>query len=193
MGTTATMLRLLPALRQARRWIDATLAVHASRAQRVEAFGFDRLRSYYSPRLLADAKAVVVDELPRPPVEAWGVSDAVQFSTLNAGGITFKDTFFVRRGCEDSETLFFHELAHVLQWRRLGVNRFLALYGLGLLQHDYFNSPLERMAFALQARFEKGEAFDAERAAMDETDRFAADFRGSSLLARGLWCGLRWL
>jgi hypothetical protein len=70
-------------------------------------------------------------------------------------GITFMDTFFVKQGRE-SETLCFHELVHVVQWERLGVDNFLLTYGLGFIQAGYENSPLEKMACSLQNLFEEG-------------------------------------
>jgi len=71
-------------------------------------------------------------------------------------GITFKDTFFIQRGRESEELLHFHELVHVVQWARLGVDKFLLAYGLGLLQFGYEQSPLEAMAYELQNGFASG-------------------------------------
>ena len=69
-------------------------------------------------------------------------------------GITFKDTFFILESQRHSERLHFHELVHVAQWRRLGVDNFLRAYGVGLTQFGYQDSPLEQMAYALQSDFE---------------------------------------
>jgi hypothetical protein len=70
-------------------------------------------------------------------------------------GITFKDTFFVRED-RQSESLHFHELVHVVQWARLGPDKFLLAYAVGLAQLGYEKSPLEQMAYDLQAQFEGG-------------------------------------
>ena len=67
-------------------------------------------------------------------------------------GVTYKDTFFVCNG-QQRDSLYFHELVHVVQWDRLGVDNFLLAYAVGLMQHGYEQSPLEQMAFELQARF----------------------------------------
>jgi len=40
--------------------------------------------------------------------------------------------------------------------QRLGVDRFLWAYGLGLALHGYEDSPLEKMAYDLQLEFEHG-------------------------------------
>jgi hypothetical protein len=64
----------------------------------------------------------------------------------------------VLEGYENDEALFFHELVHVLQWSMLGRERFIALYMRGLAKHGYRASPLEKMAYSLQAEFERGAA-----------------------------------
>jgi hypothetical protein len=74
---------------------------------------------------------------------------------MSFDGITFKDTFFLQHGCE-SEAVHFHELVHVVQWSRLGVDNFLLAYGFDLLSFGYARSPLEQMAYRLQRDFELG-------------------------------------
>ena len=74
--------------------------------------------------------------------------------TMPLAGVTYKHTFFVRTG-EQTESLYFHELVHIVQWDRLGVDNFLFAYAVGLLQYGYMQSPLEQMAYQLQVRFEQ--------------------------------------
>ena len=57
----------------------------------------------------------------------------------------------IRRGVAVTETLLAHELAHVQQWRTLGVARFIWHYGRGLWQHGYWHHPMERAARAAEA------------------------------------------
>jgi len=52
--------------------------------------------------------------------------------------------------------VFIIELVHVIQWERLGVDDFLLAYGAGLMQFGYRDSPLEKMAYSLQASFDGG-------------------------------------
>jgi hypothetical protein len=60
--------------------------------------------------------------------------------------------------------LYFHELIHVIQWRLLGPERFLALYAEGLEAFGYHNSPLEQMAYNAQNMFSRStQIFDAEK------------------------------
>lgn len=138
-------------------WIQQTLAAHASAAKPVASFGFKRLPQYYDVQLLAVTKVVVVPKVPVPPLSAMGLDRFRDFERMDAGGITYLDTYFVRADHAHIESLHFHELVHVIQWRRLGPERFLALYADGLERYGYRNSPLEMMAYELQDRFERGQ------------------------------------
>ena len=71
---------------------------------------------------------------------------------ISFAGITYKDTFCLQEG-QNSESIHFHELVHVVQWARLGVDNFLLAYDDGLVQFGYTHSPLEQMAYSLQQAF----------------------------------------
>jgi hypothetical protein len=98
---------------------------------------------------------VNVERVPFPPVEKFGPPELAYIQQMSFDGITFKDTFFLRHG-HASEELHFHEMVHVVQWARLGVDNFLLAYGLGLVMFRYEQSPLEQMAYNLQHSFELG-------------------------------------
>ena len=83
-----------------------------------------------------------------PPLSAMGLDRFRGFEQMNAGGMTFFDTYFVRADHVRAESLHFHELVHVIQWRLLGPEKFLALYADGLERFGYRKSPLEVMAFS---------------------------------------------
>ncbi len=135
-------------------WIDKTLAQYAEQSKPVEAFGFDRLPMYYTRDLLASAKVVVADKVPVPPLSQLGLSEFSDFEMGNYDGITFKNVYFVTSKQAENESLHFHELVHVVQWKILGAQEFLRAYALGLLQFGYRNSPLEAMAYNHQTSFE---------------------------------------
>jgi hypothetical protein len=135
-------------------WIQKTLAEHALAARPVASLGFRRLPRYYDEKTLASAKVVLVTKVPVPPLSAMGLGRFADFEQMDAGGTTYLDTYFVRADQSHSESLHFHELVHVIQWRLLGPEKFLALYADGLERFGYRKSPLERMAFSLQKRFE---------------------------------------
>ena len=140
-------------------WIHDTLAAHAAQARPVTSFGFRRLPLYYPEELLQRTKVVALPgKLPVPPLRAWGLDlpAFAKFENQPNDGITYLDTYFVQEPLATDESLHFHELVHVLQWAHLGPERFLLDYALGLAQFDYRDSPLETMAYDLQAEFEQG-------------------------------------
>jgi hypothetical protein len=92
-----------------------------------------------------------------------GLSRFGDFELMEASGITYLDTYFLRADHAGDESLHFHELVPVVQWRLLGPERFLWLYADGLERCGYRNSPLEVMAYDLQSRFDAGcQPFDVE-------------------------------
>jgi hypothetical protein len=56
----------------------------------------------------------------------------------------------IRRGVTVTEQLLAHELAHVHQWRTLGVVPFLCRYLVGLFRFGYWDHPLEQKARAAE-------------------------------------------
>lgn len=147
--------RFHTALPRVRQWINQFLDAHADRARAVSTLGFTRLSACFPRELLERAKVVTVTQVPFPPVDQFGLPELAPMQQMSFDGITFKDTFFLRQG-QTSEGLHFHELVHVVQWARLGIDNFLLAYGLGLLRFGYDQSPLEQMAYTLQRSFELG-------------------------------------
>ena len=146
----------LPAVRE---WIDNLLERHKEQAVPVINLGFGKLQQLFPADLLEKSKVVVVTtELPVPPLSRMGLPEFVEMENMSKEGITYKNTFFINH-LHQTESLCFHELVHVIQWERLGVDNFLLAYGAGLMQFGYFdyrNSPLEQMAYSLQAGFDSG-------------------------------------
>lgn len=147
--------RFYAALPGIREWIDHFLGDHAGQARTVSALGFGRLSTCFPQELLKGAKVVTLPRVPFPPVDRFGLPELRHVQQMSFAGITFKNTFFVQQG-QATESLHFHEMVHVIQWARLGVDDFLLAYGVGLLQFGYEESPLEKMAYSLQARFDDG-------------------------------------
>lgn len=147
--------RFHTALPEVRQWIDGFLDEHANRALSVNSLGFGRLVTYFPEEFLERAKVVTVARVPFPPVDRFGLPELASMQQMSFTGITFKDTFFLQQG-HSSVSLHFHELVHVVQWARLGVDNFLLAYGVGLIQFGYEQSPLEQMAYTLQDNFERG-------------------------------------
>ncbi|HMF24982.1 MAG TPA: hypothetical protein VKG24_23045, partial [Pseudolabrys sp.] len=103
------------------------------------------------------------DQLPIPPLSSWGLTRFADFERGNFGGITYLNTFFIRRAELSNEALHFHELIHVVQWRILGPEQFLRSYADGLERFGYRDSPLEAMAYDAEAAFMAKDIFDAEK------------------------------
>ena len=135
-------------------WIQDTITRNTGNAQFIADLHFPRLPNYYSPGLLSLAKVIVIDRVPIPPLSAMGLTDFAKFERTSFDGITYKDTYFVRKDHASHESIHLHELVHVIQWRELGVEAFLLAYAKGLYERGYRNSPLEDMAYRHQQRFQ---------------------------------------
>ncbi|MEW6614686.1 MAG: hypothetical protein AB1401_04385 [Thermodesulfobacteriota bacterium] len=143
----------LPAVRE---WIEKTLEEYRPNAVSVINLSFPRLCKVFPFDLLTRAKAVVINgKMPFPPLSHMGLPEFSEMENMQMAGITFKDTFFVSHS-HQTESLYFHELVHVIQWDRLGLDNLLLAYGAGFMQFGYRNNPLEEMAYSLQTSFDLG-------------------------------------
>lgn len=148
------------ALPHVREWVAATLKTHQDQVVPVDPRDYPRLSRVLPIAVLKRARVVVVkDNPPFPPLSRMGLPEFAPFEGLPISGVTYQDTFFVRDGYQ-TESLYFHEMVHVVQWDRLGVDHFLLAYGVGLMLAGYRNSPLEEMAYTLQDGFDRGELPD---------------------------------
>jgi hypothetical protein len=112
---------------------------------------------------------VVVDRIPLPPLSSIGLHRFKEFERGDYDGITYLDTYFLKRRIANVESLHFHELIHVVQWRLLGAEFFLVMYAGGLEKFGYRNSPLEKMAYDAQRVFDDSKVvFDAEKFVSDK-------------------------
>ena len=131
-------------------WIRKTLADYRDLAVVIASIGFQRLRLYFATELLETTKVVRLDRVPIPPLLSIGLQRFKEFERGDYDGITYLDTIFTKRSRAADEELHFRELIHVVQWRLIGPERFLALYADGLDTFGYHNSPLEKMAYSAQ-------------------------------------------
>ncbi len=158
MGTSTradVIRRLYAALPQVRAWIDQLLETHSANARKVSTLGFNRLASCYPADLLERARVVSVERTPFPPVSQFGLPEFAHLQGRQFEGITFKNTFFVVGGRE-FESLHFHELVHVVQWSRLGVDNFLISYGISLVTSrvPWSRWPIHYSSYSNGARFQ---------------------------------------
>ena len=137
-------------------WIDQLLDKNKEIATRIIDLNFLRINQIFPIDLLEKAKVVIVpNKVPFPPLSQIGLHELSSMEKMPLAGITYKDTFFINQNYRN-ESLHFHELIHVVQWERLGVDNFLLAYGVGLMQFGYEQSPFEQMAYGLQRKFDMG-------------------------------------
>jgi hypothetical protein len=144
-------------------WIQQTLVTHKALARSVTSKNFKRLPLYFSRTQIELAKFVVVERVPVPPLSSIG-SRFSEFERGDYDGVTYLDTYFLKKARADDESLHFHEMIHIVQWRLLGAEVFVAMYAGDLEKLGYRSSPLEKMAYDAQESFTRsGPAFDAEK------------------------------
>jgi hypothetical protein len=147
-----------------RAWIQKTLEFYEKNAKPVASMHFVRLPLYFDSSLLETAKFIAIDRLPIPPLSAMGLSRFAVFEQGDFNGITYLNRYFIKQTVVTEEAIHFHELIHVIQWRLLGLEDFLAAYANGLDEFGYENSPLEKMAYDAEAAFKRSSPiFDAEK------------------------------
>jgi hypothetical protein len=145
-------------------WIHETLASYRKAAKTVASMQFVRLPLYFGDVLLQGTYYVPINRVPIPPLSAMGLERFTAFEHGESDGITYLNTYFLKRRHVSNEALHFHELIHVIQWQSLGPERFLKTYAEGLEGFGYGNSPLEKMAYEAEGLFKRGRpVFDAER------------------------------
>ncbi len=130
------------------------------------------LKNFYSAYFeLETLDDVVICDRPRienPPfyrdLAQQGISVLLDFTQMS--GITFNDTIVIAQGHSGPHVpaLLFHECVHVVQYRKLGIDRFVEQYINGWAEnnYDYYSIPLEREAYDLQKRFSRGDHFSVE-------------------------------
>ncbi len=172
------------ALPRIKQWIYDLLDKNAERAHTVSALGFTRLHTCFSQELLESTKVVTLSQVSFPPLARFGLDKLGKFiQEISPVGITYKNTIFLQKDQATDEHLCFHEVVHIVQWGRLGIDCFLLAYAMGLLQClylqcEYEESPLERMAYELDSKFAEDEALPSElvRAIQIDTDNIWAPF-----------------
>jgi hypothetical protein len=147
--------RLRKAQPKIQKWISEYTRTATKSAATVASLSVPGLFRCYPTEILECTRVVVCDEICYPPLHEFGLEEFKALNEIHWSGITYNDVYFLRRDIA-CPALHFHELVHVVQYRRLGVERFLWAYSVGLALHGYESSPLEKMAYDLQLEFEHG-------------------------------------
>ncbi|MDX1538361.1 hypothetical protein [Arsukibacterium sp.] len=138
------------------KWIDETLEKYSRERTSCEVFA-EKFTGFYPVEFLNSCYFVVVDEIPKPDFPELHEMGLTDFIEMDVDGITYKNTYFIKKGFETDYRLHFHELVHVLQWQLLGAQSFIQRYIQEINMHGYRNAPLEKMAYGLDSYFAAGQ------------------------------------
>ncbi|ART82907.1 hypothetical protein CBP31_09940 [Oceanisphaera profunda] len=133
-------------------WITATNLAHQHKRHSCSQLG-THFAGFFSPELLSSAGFVIVDELPRPPIDVIMQLGLGQLLNPNAVGITLDDTYYLKPKAAGQLRVHFHELVHVLQWQALGQASFIKRYISEVIKYGYRQAPLEEKAYGFEDRF----------------------------------------
>jgi hypothetical protein len=119
------------------------------------------MAGFFLPQLIDDTRLLVLrgERVANPEfypmLRNLGFNNLPDPSTMAA--ITFSDKVVSHVHFTDS--LLFHELVHVEQYRQLGIPRFAELYVIGFVNRGSYEAiPLEVHAYALGGRYENNHA-----------------------------------
>lgn len=134
-------------------WIQDVNSSHREVRRSCSVFA-ENFNGFYSPDFLKTAFFVVTDEIPKPDFPILREAGLGDFIDMDVGGITYNDTYYVKKEAVNDLPLHFHELVHVLQWRELAPQGFIERYVQELQDFGYDNAPLEKMAYALERHYQ---------------------------------------
>jgi len=147
-------------------WVIQQVAAYIERQRqtyRRRAVPLDRnqkatMQPFFPESALDSARVVVLagERVSNPPFYGELMKMGFQAGSLpnfaDMDAITYVDTVVSRSPFTDR--LLFHELAHVVQYEKLGLAEFAAKYVAGFLNGGSYEAiPLERNAYGLDARF----------------------------------------
>ena len=140
------------------------------------------LERFFSRDVIGSIRLTSVPVIENPPfyasLEAASIAVPLDFRRMTA--ITFDNAVLISRAesptVDEWIPLLFHEAIHVVQYRELGIDRFVRTYVRGWAANGFHYSqiPLERDAYDLDARFRQAahQSFDA---VMETCKRLSAD------------------
>lgn len=147
------------------RWVRHRRAMYRDAATPVAGIDAEVLARYFSAPVMACVRVATVERIEDPAVyglmRALGIRVPMELSTV--AGMAFGDTVVMAGGEADEarrRSTLFHEMVHVVQYRRLGMREFCRQYVRGWTEGGYFGLALEVEAYAMQKRFDRGEEFE---------------------------------
>jgi len=150
-------------IEEIKEWIHQVNSSHREVRRSCAVFE-EHFNGFYSPDFLKTAFFVVTDEIPKPDVPGLREAGLGDFIDMDVGGITYNDTYYVKKEAANELRLHFHELVHVLQWRELDTQGFIERYIREIQDFGYDDAPLEKMAYALDGHYQsKGRHLSVEQ------------------------------
>ena len=153
-------------------WVRAERDRQRPKALPLHPSELELFEPYFPKEVLETVRVRAVDEMPSPPIaEKIRHQGRKIFQLSRARGLALDDTVIlhgasVPPGSPQRRSVLFHELVHVTQYRRLGVNAFMQQYfaSLEATGYRYPDIIFEFQAFELQHRFvtSLGRAFSVE-------------------------------
>lgn len=116
----------------------------------------EQFLGYFPESFLAQSYYVVVPQIPVPAYQFLEQHGLTDLFNRDVAGLTLGNTYYLLPSVENKLRVHFHELVHVAQWQRLGVEGFVTRYLQEIQRHGYESMPLERMAYDLDARYAAG-------------------------------------
>lgn len=152
-------------------WINRVNCSHREERRSCSAFK-EQFNGFYSPDFLRAAFFVVTEEIPKPDIPGLRELGLGDFIDMDVSGITYNDTYYVKKEAADDLRLHFHELVHVVQWRALTPPGFIERYIREIQACGYAESPLEKMAYALDEHYQsKGRYLGIEQFVREELSK----------------------
>jgi len=179
------LIKKLPLIKD---WINDTLSKHKKEAKLIKDFDFGHLHLYFSDKLLSTTKAIELKtgRIPKPSLSKMGLSEFSNFENRDDDGITYNDMYFIKSKRFHDESIHFHELIHVIQWKYYGFDKFLLAIAEEILKYKYGKGPLEFMAYKHQDFFECLEAYDAEKEVHSELNKLKIDILSQADILLGI-------
>lgn len=143
-------------------WASRQRDAHRPRGRAMTSGEREVLSRFFSKETLDEARVVFVPQIDNPDffVVFTNAGLPIPHDFRLMSGITYIDTILISelrdRGDDEWLRLLFHELVHVVQYKALGLEGFMAAYvqGWAMNGFEYEQIPLERQAYRLQSHIQ---------------------------------------
>jgi len=159
-------------IKEGKQWVQSQRDLYRPKSRPLPDDMKKSFSKYFPVKILEETCFKTVPIIHNPPfykkLGPLYASELIDFSQMD--GITFIDTVLLRNiyptKNRDVLAFCFHELVHAVQYKLLGLDRFVHQYVTGYYENeeDYLKIPLEADASALEEKFERfvcrGETFN---------------------------------